>query len=159
MNIIKETFMARLKKAVDDGGFKQIELAKYANITESMVSDYLKGRFAPRPATVTKIAKALGVDPHWLAGDTIADLEPLGYAPKNPFHSDLQIFQEITCDLSHTNFTSQRYFRLYKKIICVVSKLNPSGLERLLSSASDLLEIKKYRLEHGEVDVVSSSDN
>lgn len=45
----KKVISERITKALKDSGMKQRELAQKANITESSVSHYVNGRFAPSP--------------------------------------------------------------------------------------------------------------
>ena len=61
-----ETFFTKqLKKIMTEKGFSQKELADKLNVTSVFISNYLKGKRNPKPATLYKFAKALDVAPSY----------------------------------------------------------------------------------------------
>jgi transcriptional regulator with XRE-family HTH domain len=56
----------RIKSARERAVFGQAELARAAGITPNALWQIEKGLRAPRPATVRKIAAALGIQPYIL---------------------------------------------------------------------------------------------
>lgn len=59
----------RLKRALLIKGISQGELARRTGITAAAVSRYITGSREPRPKTLKKIAKVLGVSVDYLVGD------------------------------------------------------------------------------------------
>lgn len=56
-------FIKQLKKIMLENGLTQKELANKLKVTNVFVSNYLKGKRNPKPATIHKIAKALNMPP------------------------------------------------------------------------------------------------
>lgn len=61
-------FKDRLKQAMEAAGLNQTELAKLANVRQSSISDWLKGRYLAKQDKVDALAKALNVSQAWLMG-------------------------------------------------------------------------------------------
>lgn len=56
----------RLKKAMNESGINARELAKRCGLSEATISRYLSGQMEPKALAVSRMAKALHVDPVWL---------------------------------------------------------------------------------------------
>ena len=74
MNINTERFATRLRKAMDDRGFKQVDLVRAAEqagvkMGKSHVSQYVSGKTMPREDILDFLARELGVTPVWLKGE------------------------------------------------------------------------------------------
>lgn len=82
----KEIISERITKALRDSGMKQRELAQKANITESSVSHYVNGRFAPSPEIGERLAKILKVNVGWLLGLDEAEQQGKFYLAQKYFH-------------------------------------------------------------------------
>jgi transcriptional regulator with XRE-family HTH domain len=63
-----ETFASRLQKAMGMRGMKKVELARLTGMSQQRIGQYVHGLYEARQSAVFVIAKALGVDPAWLAG-------------------------------------------------------------------------------------------
>lgn len=74
-------FKDRLKQAMEAAGLNQSELAKLANVRQSSISDWLKGRYLAKQDKVDALAKALNVSQAWLMG--IDDDIPFEKLPDN----------------------------------------------------------------------------
>lgn len=61
-------FSARLKMALDQNEMKAIDLAKKANLSRGVISQYLSGKIVPKSDKVYLFAKILKVSPAWLMG-------------------------------------------------------------------------------------------
>ncbi len=73
MNTNAERFAARLRKAMDDKGLKQIDLVRAAEqsgvkMGKSHVSQYVSGKTMPREDILDFLASELAVTPIWLKG-------------------------------------------------------------------------------------------
>lgn len=60
----------RLKAAMKKAHLKQHDLAKLTGISDGSISQYCNGNQTPRKEAISKLSKALKVDPDWLAGTT-----------------------------------------------------------------------------------------
>lgn len=74
-------FKDRLREAMNNAGLNQSELAQKAGITQSSVSDWLKGKYLAKQDKVDLLAKALGVSPSWLMGMDLGKND--NYLPSN----------------------------------------------------------------------------
>lgn len=61
-------FKDRLRKAMNEAGVNQSELAHKAGITQSSISDWLKGKYLAKQDKIDLLANALNVSPAWLMG-------------------------------------------------------------------------------------------
>ena len=62
-------FGERLKKAREDKGMRQDELAKAMGLTQASISQFENGQRLPTPANIRKFAQVLGVPEGVLAGE------------------------------------------------------------------------------------------
>lgn len=60
------SYAAKLRKALDESGMRQGELAKAAGVSATQMSMYLGGHSEPRPEAALRIAAALGIPPEAL---------------------------------------------------------------------------------------------
>lgn len=72
----------KIAQLLEEKGWKQSELAKRANIGRDSISLYVRGKTVPTPASLGKIANALGVAPDDIAPllgqSTVARFEAAG---------------------------------------------------------------------------------
>lgn len=61
-------FLQRLKETMEQKDVKPAELCRRTNIGLSSISQYLSGRYMPKDDRIALMAKALNVNPAWLAG-------------------------------------------------------------------------------------------
>lgn len=66
--ITMEKFSTRLKIALDQNNMKPIDLAKKANLSRGVISQYLSDKIVPKSDKVYLFAKILKVSPAWLMG-------------------------------------------------------------------------------------------
>lgn len=89
-------FIKQLKKIMTENGLTQKELANKLKVTNVFVSNYLKGKRNPKPATIHKIAKALNVPPsYFIEGQKnfIENRGIIGDNNSNNFNADLKDFK------------------------------------------------------------------
>lgn len=60
-----KAFREALAERVQETGLQQLDIAVRAGISEGSISLYLTGRRFPRPATMARLAIALGVEPEY----------------------------------------------------------------------------------------------
>jgi transcriptional regulator with XRE-family HTH domain len=60
---------ARIAEAREKAGIKQTDLARAIGVEPWTISRWENGRQTPRGSTIAAIAKALGVDAGWIAGE------------------------------------------------------------------------------------------
>lgn len=80
---MNKLLLDRLSAIMADRKITQAELAQRSGIRASSISDYLKGKYAPKQDKIALIAKALSVDPAWLMGydNTNSGKEAPGFDP------------------------------------------------------------------------------
>ena len=74
-------FKDRLREAMNNAGLNQSKHKQKAGITQSSVSDWLKGKYLAKQDKVDLLAKALGVSPSWLMGMDLGKND--NYLPSN----------------------------------------------------------------------------
>ena len=98
MKIDFRTRIIELMKAKD---INQSELSRRTGITQSSLSDYIKGKYSPKQDKIDLIAKALGTTPSYLMG--WADIEePITIAAHHDAEdwtddelADIEMFKEL----------------------------------------------------------------
>lgn len=65
---MKAKFTDRLKLAMDQKEISQSDLAKATRITQSSISDWIRGKYLPKQDKVDLLSKALSVSPAYLMG-------------------------------------------------------------------------------------------
>ena len=68
-------FGKRLKKARNERGLSQSELAEQMGVTQASISQLETGKRQPTPALIGKAAQVLNVDREYLTGKSESDLE------------------------------------------------------------------------------------
>ena len=71
-------FKDRLREAMQSADKNQSDLARETGITQSSISDWLKGKYLAKQDKVDILSQALGVSPSWLMGmDTDPKILPI----------------------------------------------------------------------------------
>lgn len=65
---MKKTFQDRISEIMQEKGITQAQISKLTGITQSSLSDYIKGKYSPKQDKIDQIAHALGVSPAYLLG-------------------------------------------------------------------------------------------
>lgn len=65
---MKKTFRERIIEIMEEKGITQADISKATNITQSSLSDYIKGKYSPKQDKIDLIAQALHVSPAYLMG-------------------------------------------------------------------------------------------
>ena len=63
-----EAFPSKIKKAREDTGFTQREVAEEVNLPQSTIAKYETGKLEPSLETLGKLADFYGVSADWLLG-------------------------------------------------------------------------------------------
>ena len=63
-----ESFPAKIKKAREETGFTQREVAQEVNLPQSTIAKYETGKLEPSLETLGKLADFYGVSTDWLLG-------------------------------------------------------------------------------------------
>ncbi|MFA9375560.1 MAG: helix-turn-helix domain-containing protein [Lachnotalea sp.] len=66
-----ETFIIRLKKALELRDMKPIELAEKSGLSKASISQYLNGVYEAKSKALYKLSTALNVNPAWLMGHDV----------------------------------------------------------------------------------------
>ena len=105
---------SRLTTALNQKHLTQAELARKTHISRSLITYYVSGRNKPKKENNLKLAKALDVDPDWLAG---ADVDMTGKKIINFLEND-NIYldnQRLTLTERKEMANFARGFRVNKK--------------------------------------------
>lgn len=135
----REPFNVRLRAAMKIKNKKQYELADETNISKSMISEYLSGKYMPKQDNIYKIAKALDVHESWLLGYDI----PMN--PDDRFNTELDndkinnfLMTVMMDDLSSMNKKNSETALLYRSIYKGLRTLNSNGVRKVLDYIDDL---------------------
>lgn len=148
MRIYKAAFVANLRQAIEDSGKTQAAIAAAAEVTESMISDYMKGRFTPRPITIIKLAKALNVEALWLSGE-VEHTPILKHTdlPKNINRQLLiRLLDGFAESLTSLLEIDKKLVDDYIILLVAISKLKYEGLVKITEYAKDLNKIPEYSI-------------
>lgn len=78
---MKIDFLDRIKFLMEEKQITQTELSKRTGITQSSISDWLRGKYLPKQDKIDLLAKALDVTPAylmgWEEGTNIEQIEPI----------------------------------------------------------------------------------
>lgn len=148
MRIYKAAFVANLRQAIEDSGKTQAAIAAAAEVTESMISDYMKGRFTPRPSTIIKLAKALNVEALWLSGEV--EHTPILKNTDLPKNINRQLLIHLLDGFAE-NLTSlleidKKLVDDYIILLVAISRLKYEGLVKITEYAKDLNKIPEYSI-------------
>lgn len=132
MLVDKHVFAERLRVALDNRGMIQEELASKLEVDAGTISNYIKGKYAPRPERIRKIAQILEVSEGWLTGAIDQIDHPLQFVGKSP---------EIGIDES---LLYKTIFKRQKEIFLMLG-MTESDAE---SSTRSLFEITEQKGEH-----------
>ena len=148
MRIYKAAFVANLRQAIEDSGKTQAAIAAAAEVTESMISDYMKGRFTPRPITIIKLAKALNVEALWLSGEV--ELTPILKNTDLPKNINRQLLIHLLDGFAES-LTSlleidKKLVDDYIILLVAISRLKYEGLVKTTEYAKDLNKIPEYSI-------------
>ena len=76
-------FQKRLEEMMEKRGFRQADIVAKTNISRSVISSYLAGRYEPTDEKLQELADVLNCDPMWLAGyDGIEEDDELAFLAK-----------------------------------------------------------------------------
>lgn len=120
-----ESTAQRLKKAMQQAGKKQVELARAADVDKGALSSYLSGKYEPKQDVIYRIAKVLNVSEMWLWGYDCPQERPA--AQKN---------NDAKTDIVVKLRTDEEYFSLCEDI----SRLNPEQLASVKQIVAMLLK-------------------
>jgi len=87
----------RLLEAMNKNKMTAKELSDKSSVSESSISQYLHGLFAPKNKTAAKLANVLHVNPMWLMGFDVPMEEP-------KFKPDFTVNALSGTDVSNANF-------------------------------------------------------
>lgn len=120
---LKETFSARLEKALDIRQIKPVDLARATGISESTISQYRSGYAKPKEKKLVLLANALQVDPSWLMG------------------MDVPIYPQQTLGPNSGDMSDGRNL-YYQEIVPVLQKLSKDNLQKVVSYAEKLYDVQ-----------------
>lgn len=97
---IIEPFSSRLRKAMGLRSMKGADLVKATGLSKQQISQYVNGKFEPKPQALYSLAQALNVPEKWLSGfdvpmDREAPVYPSGVLPLKIV--SLPVLGEIAC--------------------------------------------------------------
>lgn len=124
---------------------KASELSAVTQVPEPMLSDYIRGKYAPRGNYLFRISNFFRVNPDWMIGIP-------GSKINNQESLDVQVtaielinIKEIALSIVKTLDKPLRDTYLYVELLEKMLSLNIQGLTKVNEYASDLLRIKTYK--------------
>lgn len=164
---MKSSFQDRIKEAMEKKQITQSELAKRTGITQSSISDWIRGKYLPKQDKVDVLAKALNVTPSYLMGwssiekplnpDEINGIMPLKKLRRIPILGQIACGNPILADENYIGYftADDKYldsdFCLYAKGDSMID----AGIDD-----GDLVFIKKQSdVDDGEIAAVLIGDD
>ena len=123
------TFGARLQKALDEKGWKQVDLADATGFSKARISQWIHNKYIPTADGLNKIAKALNVSESWLMGHDV---------PKKYDMEQLEMKYQV-CDLFQKCYGKEAYKAVYNFL-----KLDAVDQGKIIERINVLLESEKY---------------
>ena len=144
----------KIKRARQEAGITQAELARRLNVTPQTISQYERGLINPKYETERKCAEALDLQRSWLFGAKLGELET-GNADKE--HASHGMLWKLlnpgpveTLIQTQEELAVQRAFR----------KLNDESQRVAIERVQELSHIPKYqRREENDVDEAPAGDD
>ena len=127
----------RLEEAMNDMKLSAKELSVKSGVSESSISQYLHGLFAPRSDTAAKLAKVLNVNPMWLMN--------FENELKHRITEHLDYYVSGSGDMIETISEYDEKGRLIQRLFQYLKLLNEQGIEKLMERAQELTELPKYQ--------------
>ena len=103
----KATTKERIIEAMTCVNKKQIDISRETGIYKGTISNYIKGKYEPKPDAVAKIAKSLNVSEMWLMGYDVPMRRPYDYSrleegpqgcmeqiTESPYEEDMMLYYE-----------------------------------------------------------------
>ncbi len=129
-----DTFSNRLKSLLCNKNLKQSDLAKQTNLSKQQISQYVNGKFEPKPMAVLNIAQVLNINEFWLMGYDVPMTNKV--LDTNQFHR-LENFNLI-------GDIEKKYGGEAIGLLEDFAKLNTAGKSKILEFINDLAQIEKY---------------
>ena len=124
-----ESFGQRLQQALDNKGWKQIDLANATGFSKGRISQWIHNKYIPTADGLNKIANALNVSETWLMGHDV----PITYDRER-----LEMGYQI-CDLFQKCYGKEAYKAVYDFL-----KLDDIDRAKIIERINTLLEDEKY---------------
>ena len=122
-------FGKRLQQALDDKGWKQIDLANATGFSKARISQWIHNKYIPTADGLNKIAKALNISESWLMGHDV---------PKEYDREKLEMGYEI-CDLFQKCYGKDAYHVVHEFL-----KLDEVDRGKIAGFIGGLLAQEKY---------------
>ena len=118
-------------------GYKQVDLVEKTGINKGALSCYISGKYKPKQNNIFLLAKALDVNEAWLMGIDGPMERNAQQIPPAQDYDEFVEEQRLDEQWRYEDFIATMG-RIYKQ-------LNFTGQEYLLQTASDMLQIERFR--------------
>lgn len=132
-----------IKKARQEAGITQAELAKRLNVTPQTISQYERGLINPKYETALKFAEALNLQPSWLFGAKWGELtaeDTMNLAKKEQASHGL-LWGLLNPESTETMIQTQQEL----DVQLAFRKLNDEGQRVAIERVEELAQIPKYQ--------------
>lgn len=116
--MLVDTFANRLKKALDNSGMRQTQLAEKTKIDKSLISNYLSGNYNAKQDKLTILAEALNTNEVWLMGYDVS---------KDPNDN-----QQLETPAKKNNKSSEEYEILFDKYKDVLTESDKAIIKTII---------------------------
>lgn len=126
----------RIIEAMELSNKKQIDISRDTGIAKGTVSNYINGRYEPKPEAVAKLAKSLGVSEMWLMGYDV----PMRKAKFDNAYEENPYLLDISDDMDTLEVDDQIYARNWmREFAKSPEKMKTSPAEPELSEGERML--------------------
>lgn len=138
-------FSNRLKEVIELRGLKIFEIATRTKIPEQMISEYVSGKYIPRPRNLVKLSEVLGVNHLWLTGESDVLINDNSVVFPEGTSTDT-FLMKVSDELVQRNNTNSDNRKLYYQLFNSILRLNSDGLRKAAMYFEDLGKIEDYKI-------------
>lgn len=118
-----ESVAARLKKAMDEKGMKQVDLVNATGLDKGAISHYLSGKYEPKQIAINKLAVALDVSEMWLWGYDVEQTRTAAQKKNDDLAEIIALmrkdadFYDVVLSMKNIKNTSEKQYEVIKQLL------------------------------------------
>lgn len=140
----REIFKFTINFLMTEFKLRSVDLSLRTSISESVLSEYIAGKYTPRGKNLFKIANTLLVNPDWLIGVPNSKMNEFHNNNFFPNYDNYINLRAISSYISNEYYEDESFNEIYIDILENITKLNFIGLKKANCFLSDFIKISDY---------------